>query len=781
MSARPRQVKSLGKPFLFGCAAVLSLPLKNNGGELAATNDVNRLKPYQAISTNTPPLSPEIFNPDPNAVEWPPLPQTDFRWQQRVIVSSNTPPASPEIFNPDPGASFRPQTNVPPALFIEPPAPPIFTPPPIPPGLALPREGVRLEEFLPPRKPEPGGYGMEPLTNGLALPRWDTRRELKIYPDFGYQKYSLQPGDYPTNTVPQPNRWRIGFVPWERYTSGVTEQPYETPEPLLWAPYHQSVLKGDLPIIGQDIFLDLTASAETVTEFRRVPTASGVSGAVPGEYEFYGEGEELSIQNYLAFEVDLFQGDTAFRPVTWAVDIQPVFNVNYLQAEEAGVVSPSPTGSLANNTPPPANGFVQNPGDIGTLLSGQVGPANSYRGTMSTERTETYFSLQQAFVEFHLLDLSDNYDFMSLRIGNQPFNADFRGFLFNDINLGARLFGNFDNNLYQYNLAGFDMREKDTDSELNTFNSRNQDVLIANLYRQDLLAPGYTGELSFLANFDHGGVHYDDNGFIVRPAPLGTIRPHDVTAYYVGWGGDGHIGRLNVSHQFYQAFGRDDFNGLAGGPVNINAQMGAMEVSYDLNWVRYKASFFYASGDNHTTGGTGSGFDTIVDNPNFTGGPFSFWSRQGFNLGGTLVNLKDADSLVPDLRTSKTEGQANFVNPGVYIFGLGAEFDLTPKLRSFLNANYIRFAETDPIETALLTPNIDRDVGWDLSLGFQYRPLLTDNIIFSAGFGVLIPALGYHQIYDTNPNPIPGFDGSGPAANSGEFPYSGLMAVTLRF
>jgi hypothetical protein len=54
--------------------------------------------------------------------------------------------------------------------------------------------------------------------------------------------------------------------------------------------------------------------------------------------------------------------------------------------------------------------------------------------------------------------------------------------------------------------------------------------------------------------------------------------------------------------------------------------------------------------------------------------------------------LKDSSSLIPDLRSSKTDGQANFVNPGVYIFGLGAEFELTPKLRTFLNANYILFA-----------------------------------------------------------------------------------------
>ena len=780
MSARPRHAKSLGKPFLFGCLAALSLPLQNFGAETPGTNDGGGLNPHQAVSTNTPPASPEIFSPDPNALQLPEPPQTDFRWTRQVVVSTN--PATQPQFNPDPGASLRPVTNTPAALFSEPVAPPIFTPPAIPADQSLPREDLRMGEIFPPTNPPPRSYGSEPLPGGLALPRENTWRELKIYQDLQVPEYSLRKSDYPTNTEPRPDRWRIGFVPWKRYTSGVIEQPYETPEPMLWHPYKQSLLKGDLPIIGQDIFLDLTASAETVTEFKRVPTASGASGAVPGEYEFYGESEQLSIQNNLAVSVNLFQGETAFRPVDWAIKLEPVFNVNYLEAQETGVVSPSPTGSIGgNNTPPPDNGFVQNPGDIGGLLNGQVGPANSYRATQSTQRTKTFFALQQAFVEIHLKDLSDNYDFLSLRVGNQPFNADFRGFLFNDVNLGARLFGNFANNLYQYNLAVFDMREKDTDSELNTFNNRDQEVVIANLYRQDFIWPGYTAEWSLLANFDHGGAHYDDNGNLVRPEPLGTVRPHSEKVYYFGWGGDGHIGRFNISHQFYEALGHDDFNGLAGRPVDINAQMAALEISYDRDWARYKASFFYASGDNNAEDGRASGFDTIVDNPNFTGGPFSFWARQGFNLGGTMVNLKTPSSLVPDLRTSKTEGQANFVNPGVFIFGLGAEFDLTPKLRSFLNANYIRFAETDSIKTALLTAKVDGEVGWDLSLGFQYRPLLTDNIIISAGFGALIPGRGYRDIYNNSSNPVPGFDNTSRTGATDGFLYSGLIAVTFTY
>src|SRR5258706_6520265 len=153
--------------------------------------------------------------------------------------------------------------------------------------------------------------------------------------------------------------------------------------------------------------------------------------------------------------------------------------------------------------------------------------------------------------------------------------------------------------------------------------------------------------------------------------------------------------------------------------------MAALEVSYDRDWMRYKASFFYASGDSDTENGTATGFDTILDNPNFTGGPFSYWTRQGFNLGGTLVNLKQRGSLVPDLRTSKSEGQANFVNPGVFIYGVGAEIEVTPKLRAFLNANYLRFAETGAIKTAQFTNQVRSEIGWDLSLGVQERPKLT--------------------------------------------------------
>lgn len=780
MSLRENQPRSPGIYF-----AGLFLLLAGAVGA-AETNDAHRLKPYQVISPGPAPQSPTTFDPDPNPLILPTSFPPVTNWSRRVSISSNAPPVPPPQFNPDPGASLaQPASNPPPLFRSDPLPPPGFTPPSVQPEQALPRSEVRQGELTPPQSPAPGSFGLEPLPKDQALPREDTRRNLKIPKNFHAPDYSSLwwPADYPTNTQPRPDRWRIGFVPWERYTSGVTEQPYESPEPMLWHPYKQSVLKGDVPVIGQDIFLNLTASSQTEVEFRRVPTASGVSSAVPGEYEFYGQSEQIGIQQYFGFSAELFEGETVFKPVGWAVKLEPVFNVNYLNSQETGVVSPDPRGPLGenNNTPPPGNGFVLNPGDLDALLNGQVGAADSFRGQQNTVRTRTFLALQQAFGEIHLSDLSDNYDFAALRAGLQPFNSDFRGFIFNDINLGARVFGNWGNNRFQYNVAGFDMREKDTNSELNTFDDREQEVVVANFYWQDFLWKGYTAQWSLHANLDHGGTHFDQNGNLVRPEPIGTVRPHDMNAYYLGWAGDGHIGRLNVTHAFYQVLGRDDFNGLAGQPVDINAQMAAVEASYDRDWVRYKASFFYASGDSDTEDSTGTGFDTILDNPNFTGGPFSYWTRQGFNLGSTSVNLKQRNSLVPDLRTSKTQGQANFVNPGVFIFGLGAEIEVTPKLRSFINANYIRLAQTDPIKTALLTDKVANEIGWDLSIGFQYRPLLTDNIIISAGFGALIPGRGFKDIYQSNPDPVPGFDRTDQRGQVDDFLYSGLIAITLTY
>jgi hypothetical protein len=355
--------------------------------------------------------------------------------------------------------------------------------------------------------------------------------------------------------------------------------------------------------------------------------------------------------------------------------------------------------------------------------------------------------LQEVFAEKLLRDVGPNYDFMSVRAGNQSFNSDFRGLIFNDTNFGVRLFGNRDSNRWQYNFAAFDLREKNAYSDLNTLERRGQIVAIANVYRQDFLRPGYTAQLSFHASLDDGNVERDDKGADVRPAPLPGARRHRVSSFYLGWCGDGHLGRWNVSHAAYTVFGRDEFNALAGRSVGILAHLAAVEVSRDWDWVRWKFSAVFASGDHDARDGRASGFDAIVENANFVGGPFSYYTRQGMELGGSRVGLKQRFSLFPTLRAARFSGQQSFVNPGVSLLGSGFDLALTPRLRATVQANHLRFATTAPLEALLATRGLDRTLGNELGLGVQWRPLLTENIVVSAGGGALRPGAGYRAMY----------------------------------
>ena len=693
------------------------------------------------------------------------------------------PAKSPANFNPDPGGVKRPEAATE--------APADFT--------AVPN---LFEPLLPPPPPD---YGTTPLPYKLRLPRAGALPTREILHPLPYPQYELTEGNIGLlpNAVPQYNRWRIPFGQYVRYANaGLAETPYQDGPLRFFDPYKASLLKGDAPIIGQDIFLSITMEDQFLAEFRKTPTPSGVSTARANSTDFYGSGDSFTISNNLSATVELFKGETSFKPVDWAIRITPIFNINYTQANENGVLNPDPRGPNyvdrrihLLNLP-----VINNPGDVDPVLANGNQPGaggltyigtRDLGGTRYDQRTRETVSVEEAFIEVHLKDLTNNYDFVSLRAGNQFLNSDFRGFIFQDTDTGLRLFGNYDNNRLQYNLAYFNLREKDTFSGLNQYSARAQDVVVANLFRQDTLnlflpssdplALGYTTEFSFHASMDHGDTHYDKDGFLVRPAPIGgPIETHEVNSFYLGTAGDGHIGWLNISDAFYEVLGRDDKNGIAGHGVDINAQMAAIELSIDKDFLRPKISFFYASGDSNPRGRTATGFDSILDNPTFAGSPFSYYTRQGFVLGNTAVLAKPANSLLLDLRTSKTEGQANFVNPGTLLFNVGLDADITPKLRLQFNANYIRFVDTAPLKTVLLADHIDNELGYDLSVGFTYRPTLTQNIIINAGIGVLLPGTGYREIYRSITNPPASF-GNKPAGQVDSVEYSAIIAVTLTY
>jgi hypothetical protein len=507
--------------------------------------------------------------------------------------------------------------------------------------------------------------------------------------------------------LPMPDRWDVAMPEWNRYGRR-GEYPYVLASHW-WDPFNRNRLKGDEPIFGQQTFFNFTATSDTAVDERRVPQASNISSAQPGSADYFGRGEQFALSETFRFSFDLFHGDTSFRPVDWRIQVTPAVNVNYLDVREVGTV----------------NIDVRD----------------------GTTRLEAHTGLQEAFAEYKIRDLSPNYDFLSVRAGIQGFSSDFRGFLFVNEQPGVRVFGNLHSDRWEYNAAYFNMLEKDTNSGLNTFQQRHQQVIVANFYMQDFIKPGYTTEFSVHYNKDDPSVHYDDNGFLVRPAPVGIFQPHEIRAAYLGWTGNGHFGRINVNHAFYEALGTDSLNPIAGRPVTINAQMAAAEISLDRDWVRYKVSAFYASGDGNPRDGRATGFDTIVDDPNFAGGIFSFWDREELRLPGTGIALTPGDSLLPSMRTSKEEGQANFVNPGIFLVNAGANLDLTPKLKSFLNVNYLRFERTAPIALLLFESPIHNTIGVDTSIGFQYRPPLSENISITGGAAALFPGQGFRDIF----------------------------------
>jgi len=528
-----------------------------------------------------------------------------------------------------------------------------------------------------------------------------------------------------------PNRWYVfPAAPWHRYDDRHLDAIYA--QTRLWDPFNRNVLKGDFPFAGRRYFFTFAGVSETLAELRREPVPSGASFADPGEFGFFGRGEQFAIAQNFRFSMDVFRGSAGFRPVDFELRITPEFNINYTLTRENGLI----------------NSDVR----------------------QSIRRTDSNVGLQELFVEKRLFSEMAHFDFTSLRVGIQRFTSDFRGFVFSDEQPGARLFGTFHNNIFQYNLAYFNLLEKDTNSGLNRWRRRQESVAVANLYWNDFLTKGYNLNFSLLYNNDQPSFLVDKNGVLVRPAPVGLPVPHKIRAAYAGVSGDGHIGRINVSHAFYQAFGRDDFNPIPinKNPQHINAQLASFEISYEKDWMTYRVSGFYTSGDKNINDGHANGFDGIVSNQQFAGGGFlgnpsladrgllnnlfdgggiNFLNREPIPLTGTALQLFAPNSLMPTMRAGLFEGQANFINPGITLVNAGFDAKITPKLKSTLNVNWAKFNRTEPLEAVLFQEHIHHPIGLDSGIGLQYRPLLTDNIVIISGFGALAPERGFKDIY----------------------------------
>ena len=118
-------------------------------------------------------------------------------------------------------------------------------------------------------------------------------------------------------------------------------------------------------------------------------------------------------------------------------------------------------------------------------------------------------------------------------------------------------------------------------------------------------------------------------GFLVRPAPFGLqiARAYDIV--YLGYNGDGHFDRYNLTTSVYYAFGHETPGDFVLGRDNVSAWFGALELSRDFDWFRARFSLLYGSGDKNPFDHRATGFDAIQENPQFAGGDTSYWISQG--------------------------------------------------------------------------------------------------------------------------------------------------------
>jgi hypothetical protein len=538
---------------------------------------------------------------------------------------------------------------------------------------------------------------------------------------------SPPPEAFPSDHVAIPDRWRLVE------TLGIVREDYLDP-------YNQNTLKGDRPICsprstdqahqnslgcrlfrelglgGDDWFFVGSAISDTVVEPRSFPIPVGVQTTDrPGNIDVFGINRSLVVAQTFILSAALIKGSTAYRPPDVEYRLTLAVQGNYVDVSERRVLFVEPT--------------------------------------KGTSRLDTWVGVQEAFIDYHFRNVSLRYDFDSIRIGIQPLQFDFRGFLFNDQNLAVRLFGNRDNNRLQYNLIGVWRLEKDTNSGLNdiTASPRNDWIIHANVFRQDLPVVGLTSELSLTWNINREGqdIHIDDNGFPVRPALFGDLRGRNYDAIYLGYNADGRIGRLNLTASLSYLFGWEQHNVFTGRDATISGYFAAFEPSYDFNWIRLRGAAMISSGDGDPYNDTQAGYDAIFENPIFAGADTSYWIRQTipFAGGARAVSLNGRNGILANLRSSKEEGQSNFVNPGTILLGVGADLDITPDFRLSGNLNHLWFHRTEVLEALRVEGTIPNEIGFDASAAAIYRPNFNQNLVLRASAAVLVPTAGFNDLF----------------------------------
>jgi hypothetical protein len=478
-------------------------------------------------------------------------------------------------------------------------------------------------------------------------------------------------------------------------------------------PYQPGTLKGDRPIYGRDWFLELSLESSTVLESGRRPSGVHLSAA-EGAARRRGSSRETYARQTVTTSLALIRGNTVFRPPDWQLRFSG--ELSYRSGSAPGL----------------------------RLLGGDP---------LEERRSQRSFGLRELFVERHLATKSERYDFDSLRVGVQPFVSDYRCFVLCEQQPGVRLFGNFSNNRFQYNLAWFRRLKQDVVSKQSTLELLRDDLFVANGYAQDLPVLGFSLQGTLIYSRGREAGESVSLGAAAADRSRGR-RSLDRDVVYLGVSGDGHLDRLNLSFSTYGAFGSADGDPLSAGAQDIRAFFAALEASIDFDWYRLKLFALYASGDRDPADGRAGGFTALGEQARFGGLEESFLYREPIPLAAQPRAIALGGGLLPRLRSARSESLSSFIQPGLRAAGLGGEFDVLPELRISVHASYLDFDDTSSF-SALLSrerpggTRAGRHIGEDASAVLTYRPLFINNVLVRASLAALRPGSGLDDVLGT--------------------------------
>jgi len=175
--------------------------------------------------------------------------------------------------------------------------------------------------------------------------------------------------------------------------------------------------------------------------------------------------------------------------------------------------------------------------------------------------------------------------------------------------------------------------------------------------------------------------------------------------------------------------------------LSIDAQMAA-RVSYDRDWVRFAAVYFYASGSTRPTAGR-QGFDRS-STTEFAGGRFSYWHGNDQFLGSTSNRKK------PGARPAFEQSRAGQLHESRLAVVTQEWIFMSPQLRVFTNANYLWFDATQALEQFAFQFSYQPPDRHRFELGTEYRPFLNDTSFIFAGYAASCGER-LNQLYGTRP------------------------------